>query len=50
MIVIAETNFLIELALQQSEAQHAEGLVRMAESRRIGLAVPAFGPARFRSG
>jgi hypothetical protein len=42
MIVIAETNFLIELALQQSEAQQVEAIVRLAEEQRIGLAIPAF--------
>ena len=42
MVVIAETNFLVELALQQSEAQQAEAIVRLAEEQRIGLAILAF--------
>ena len=42
MIVIAETNFIIELALEQAEAEHVESIVEWAEEKRISLAIPAF--------
>lgn len=41
MIVLAESNFVLELALQQEERDEVERLVAMAEARRIGLVVPA---------
>jgi predicted nucleic acid-binding protein len=42
MIVAVETNFLLELALQQPEVDAADTIVRMAEAREIRLAIPAF--------
>jgi hypothetical protein len=41
MIVLAESNFVLELALQQEERDEVERLVAMAEARRIELVVPA---------
>ena len=40
MIVIVETNFIIELALEQAEAEQVESIVEWAEEERINLAVP----------
>jgi len=42
MIVIVETNFIIELALEQAEAEQVESIVEWAEEERINLAIPAF--------
>jgi predicted nucleic acid-binding protein len=42
MIVIVETNFIIELALEQAEAEQVKSIVEWAEEKRINLAIPAF--------
>ena len=42
MMIIAETNFIIELALEQAEAEQVESIVEWAEEERINLAIPAF--------
>ncbi len=41
MIVLAESNFVLELAFQQKEAQEAGRIVEMAEGKRIELVIPA---------
>lgn len=41
MIVLAESNFVLELALQQEELDEADRLVAMAEAREIELVIPA---------
>jgi hypothetical protein len=45
MNVIVETNFIIELALEQAEAEQGESIVEWAEEERISLAIPAFAQA-----
>ena len=42
MIVYVETNFLLELALQQEQHASCEALVQLAESKAITLSMPAF--------
>lgn len=42
MIVYVESNFLLELALEQEQAAAAEGLLQIAEQGRCTLALPAF--------
>src|SRR5687767_15012130 len=42
MIVLVESNFVLELAFQQEEAQQAERIVELSEARRIELVVPAY--------
>ena len=42
MMIIVETNFIIELALEQDEAEEVESIVEWAEEERINLAIPAF--------
>jgi predicted nucleic acid-binding protein len=42
VIVYVETNFILELALQQEDADSAEELLRLSESGEIQLSVPAF--------
>lgn len=49
MIVAVETNFLLELALQQAEVDAADAIVRMAEARQIQLVIPAFSFAEART-
>jgi len=39
MNVIVETNFIIELALEQAEAEQVESIVEWAEEERINLAI-----------
>lgn len=41
MIVLAESNFTLELALQQGEFEHAERILQLAEENRIQLVIPA---------
>jgi hypothetical protein len=42
LIVYAETNFVLELALLQEQSASCEQLLAMAEQGTITLAVPAF--------
>ena len=42
MIVYVETNFLLELALEQEQHASCEGLLQLAEAKAITLAMPAF--------
>lgn len=42
MILYAETNFVLELALLRDEVEHAEALLALAEGGRIRLVLPAF--------
>jgi predicted nucleic acid-binding protein len=42
VIVYVETNFLLELALQQEQHASCEELLRLAESKAITLSIPAF--------
>jgi predicted nucleic acid-binding protein len=42
MIVYVETNFVIELALEQEEVLAAEAILKLAESGKITLAFPSF--------
>lgn len=42
MMIFVESNFVIELAALQQEAEQAELLVQGAESREIKLLIPAF--------
>lgn len=42
MIVYVETNFLLELALEQQQHASCEGLLQLAEGKAITLAMPAF--------
>lgn len=37
MIVLAESNFLLELALERDEVEHAERIVRLSEGGQITL-------------
>jgi predicted nucleic acid-binding protein len=41
MIVLAESNFVLELALRQEQFEHAERILRLAEEKHIRLVVPA---------
>jgi hypothetical protein len=41
MIVAVETNFILELAFQQREAEQAELILQLAEARQLELAIPA---------
>lgn len=41
MIAIVESNFILELALQRDEVEHAEEIVALAEKGSIELVVPA---------
>lgn len=41
MIVIVESNFVLELAFQQEEVGPAEQIIALASNRKIELAVPA---------
>lgn len=42
MIVYTETNFLLELALEQEQHTSCEELLQLAESKTLTLAIPAF--------
>jgi hypothetical protein len=42
MNIIVETNFILEIALQQREVEQAEAIVKLAEAEQIELAIPAF--------
>lgn len=42
MIVVVESNFVLELALRQEEFEHCEEILRHAEAGSIRLAVPAY--------
>jgi rRNA-processing protein FCF1 len=41
MIVLVESNFVIEFAQRQAEIADAERIVTLAENREIELAIPA---------
>jgi predicted nucleic acid-binding protein len=41
VIVLAESNFVLELALRQEQFEHAERIVRLAEEKHLQLVVPA---------
>jgi predicted nucleic acid-binding protein len=41
MIVLAESNFVLELAFQQEQSSEVENIVALAEARRIELVIPA---------
>jgi hypothetical protein len=41
MIILAESNFVLELAFQQEERDEVERLVVMAEAREVELVIPA---------
>lgn len=41
MIVLAESNFVLELALRQKQFEHAERILRLAEKKDLRLVVPA---------
>ena len=40
MIVYIESNFVLELALQQEQAQSAEAILALAESNALRLILP----------
>lgn len=42
MIVMVESNFVLELAFQQEEAGHAEAIIALADRQAIELVVPAW--------
>ena len=42
MIAYVESNFVLEVALRQEEAEAAEAILRLAEDRKLQLAFPAF--------
>jgi predicted nucleic acid-binding protein len=42
MRVYVETNFLLELAFEQEQHDACEAILRLAEARRIALALPAY--------
>jgi predicted nucleic acid-binding protein len=41
VIVLAESNFVLELALRQEQFEHAEQILRLAEEQQLRLVVPA---------
>jgi hypothetical protein len=41
VIVLAESNFVLELALRQEQFEHAERILNLAEERHLQLVVPA---------
>lgn len=41
MIVLAESNFVLELALRQEHFEHAEQIVGLAEKKHLCLVIPA---------
>jgi predicted nucleic acid-binding protein len=41
VIVLAESNFVLELALRQEQFEHAEKVLALAEERQLRLVVPA---------
>ena len=45
MILLVETNFVLELAFLQADHEHCESMLSMAERGEIDLAVPAFSMA-----
>ena len=42
MLVYVESNFALEIALAQEEGDVAEGILKLAESSEIALAIPSF--------
>ena len=42
MIVYIESNFILEIVLQQKEALAAEDILKLAESNKIELVFPSF--------
>jgi predicted nucleic acid-binding protein len=41
VIVLAESNFVLELALRQEQFEHAERILRLAEAKHLQLVIPA---------
>jgi predicted nucleic acid-binding protein len=41
VIVLAESNFVLELALQQEQFEHTEKILQLAENKHLQLVVPA---------
>jgi predicted nucleic acid-binding protein len=41
VVILAESNFVLELALQQEQFEHAERILRLAEEKLLRLVVPA---------
>lgn len=41
MIILAESNLVLELALQQEQFEHAERILQLAEDEQLQLVVPA---------
>jgi predicted nucleic acid-binding protein len=41
VIVLAESNFVLEIALRQEQFEHAQRILRLAEERQLRLVVPA---------
>jgi PIN domain. len=41
VIVAVETNFILQLALQQEQAEQAERILKLAEDKKIEIAIPA---------
>jgi predicted nucleic acid-binding protein len=41
MIVLAESNFVLEIALRQEQFEHAERILRLAEDEQLRLVIPA---------
>ena len=41
MIVLAESNFVLELALRQEQFEHAQRILGLAEEKHLRLVVPA---------
>lgn len=39
MIVLAESNFVLELALRQEQFEHAERILRLAEEQQLRLVI-----------
>src|SRR5437660_335051 len=42
MIAYIESNFILELALQQEQASAAEAILALAEQKKVELVLPAF--------
>jgi hypothetical protein len=41
VIVLAESNFVLELALRQEQFEHAQRILGLAEEKHLRLVVPA---------
>lgn len=42
MNVYAESNFVLETALEQDEGESCNEIIRLASAGRLGLVIPAF--------